>query len=100
MQVAARPKTLAKRTTKPFPDIAAVMERSGGRDRSRYANWKTTATERRRDPRLIAYYDFEDLTDSTRRLSNRAAGGGGSELDGGIVGGARYPRQVAGEAIA
>ena len=69
-----------------FPDITAVIERSGGRDRSRYASWKVAASERRRDPRLVAYYDFEDLTDSTRRLANRAESGDGSELDGGIVG--------------
>ncbi len=69
-----------------FPDIAMVIEKSGGQDESRYAGWKAAAIERRKDPRLIAYYDFEGLTDVSRRLPNRAVVGAGSELDGGIVG--------------
>ena len=69
-----------------FADIAAVIEKSGGVDETRYASWKAAASERRNDSRLIAYYDFEGLTDATRRLPNRALIGTGSELDGGIVG--------------
>jgi hypothetical protein len=69
-----------------FPDIADVIEGAGNRDEERYAAWKTSSTERRNDPRLIAYYDFENLTTATRRLENRATQGFGSELDGGIVG--------------
>lgn len=69
-----------------FPDTFAIIKRSGGLDQSRYDRWKAAATERRRDPRLIAYYDFENLTDASRRLANRAVAGSGSELDGGIVG--------------
>jgi hypothetical protein len=69
-----------------FPDIAMVIEKSGGQDESRYSGWKAAAIERRKDPRLIAYYDFEGLTDVSRRLPNRAVAGAGSELDGGIVG--------------
>lgn len=74
-----------------FAGIAAVIEKSGGVDETRYASWKAAASERRNDSRLIAYYDFEGLTDATRRLPNRAIVGTGaelesSELDGGIVG--------------
>ncbi|WP_168564626.1 LamG-like jellyroll fold domain-containing protein [Crateriforma spongiae] len=69
-----------------FPDILAIIERSGDLVQSRYARWKAAATDRRSDPRLIAYYDFENLTDTSRRLANRAVAGSGSELDGGIVG--------------
>ena len=74
-----------------FAGIAAVIEKSGGVDETRYASWKASASERRNDSRLIAYYDFEGLTDATRRLPNRAIVGTGaelesSELDGGIVG--------------
>ena len=69
-----------------FADIAEIIKKSGGGDKSRYARWKTAATERRNDPRLVAYYDFEGLDDTSRRLPNRAAVGKGSELDGGIVG--------------
>ncbi|PHR88667.1 MAG: hypothetical protein COA78_36290 [Blastopirellula sp.] len=82
-----------------FVDIAAVVEKSGGLDESRYASWKAATTERRKDSRLIAYYDFEDLTDASRRLPNRAVNGEGSELDGGIVGArvtrGRWPAKTA-----
>tara|TARA_R110002049_G_scaffold2750_2_gene21581 strand:+ start:407274 stop:408908 length:1635 start_codon:yes stop_codon:yes gene_type:complete len=82
-----------------FPDIDAVIRQSGGLDESRYATWKAAATHRRQDPRLVAYYDFEGLTDASRRLPNQATNGGGSELDGGIVGArvsvGRWPAKTA-----
>lgn len=67
-----------------FPDIEDVFAGSGNRENLRYAVWKEASLELRRDPRLIAYYDFENLTPVSRRLKNRAPSG--SELDGGIVG--------------
>ena len=67
-----------------FPDIEDVFAGSGNRADLRYANWKEASLELRNDPRLIAYYDFENLTPVSRRLKNRAPSG--SELDGGIVG--------------
>ncbi len=67
-----------------FPDIEDVFAGSGNREDLRYANWKEASLELRQDPRLIAYYDFENLTPVSRRLKNRAVSG--SELDGGIVG--------------
>ena len=69
-----------------FPGIADVMAGAGDRDVSRYARWKEASLKRRLDERLIAYYDFEDLTNLSRRLPNRAANEGGADLDGGIVG--------------
>ncbi len=69
-----------------FPNIADIVAGSGSREYSRYTAWKEASLDRRRDPRLIAYYDFEDLTAATRRLRNQALHGEGSELDGGIVG--------------
>ncbi|MDF1852554.1 MAG: FecR domain-containing protein [Verrucomicrobiales bacterium] len=67
-----------------FAGIEEVFAGSGNRDELRYANWKEASLELRQDPRLIAYYDFENLTPISRRLRNRAVSG--SELDGGIVG--------------
>lgn len=67
-----------------FPGIEEIVAGSGNRDQLRYANWKEANLELRSDPRLIAYYDFENLTSVSRRLKNRALSG--SELDGGIVG--------------
>ncbi|MEM6915820.1 MAG: LamG-like jellyroll fold domain-containing protein [Verrucomicrobiota bacterium] len=67
-----------------FPDIAEVFAGSGNDEEQRYANWKEASLELRNDPRLVAYYDFENLTPVSRRLRNRASSG--SEFDGGIVG--------------
>jgi hypothetical protein len=69
-----------------FPDITEVIAGSGSREELRYAAWRESSLDRRRDPRLIAYYDFENLTAATRRLRNQALYGEGLELDGGIVG--------------
>jgi len=69
-----------------FPDITDVIAGSGSREEVRYAAWREASIDRRRDRRLIAYYDFEGLTAATRRLRNQALQGQGSELDGGIVG--------------
>ena len=69
-----------------FPDITDVIAGSGSREELRYAAWRESSLDRRRDPRLIAYYDFENLTAATRRLRNKALHGEGLELDGGIVG--------------
>ena len=69
-----------------FPDITDVIAGSGSREETRYAAWRESSLDRRRDPRLIAYYDFENLTAATRRLRNQALHGEGSALDGGIVG--------------
>ncbi|MEM7143625.1 MAG: LamG-like jellyroll fold domain-containing protein [Verrucomicrobiota bacterium] len=69
-----------------FPDITDVIAGSGTHEEVRYAAWREASLDRRRDDRLIAYYDFEGLTAATRRLRNQALHGMGSELDGGIVG--------------
>ena len=69
-----------------FPDIEEVFAGSGTRDERRYHAWKEASEDLRLDPRLVAYYDFENLAPTSRRLRNRAVQGSGSELDGGIVG--------------
>jgi len=69
-----------------FPDITDVIAGAGNRAQSRLAAWSEASLDLRRDPRLVAYYDFENLTMETRRLRNRAVGDAPSELDGGIVG--------------
>lgn len=69
-----------------FPTIAKVFENAGDHEESRYAAWKEASLRLRTDPRLIAYYDFENLTVESRRLRNRVGVEGASELDGGIVG--------------
>ncbi|MEM9369280.1 MAG: LamG-like jellyroll fold domain-containing protein [Planctomycetota bacterium] len=69
-----------------YPSIDSIIQRSDGVEELRYSQWKSAAEARRRDPRLIAYYDFEGLSDASRRLSNRTMSGTATELDGGIVG--------------
>ena len=69
-----------------FPDITDVIAGAENRAESELAAWTEASLDLRRDPRLVAYYDFENLTMETRRLRNRAVGDAPSELDGGIVG--------------
>lgn len=67
-----------------FPGIEDVYASSGNRNDLRYSAWKERSLAFRNDPRIIAYFDFENLTPTSRRLKNCAASG--SEFDGGIVG--------------
>ncbi len=76
----------AERPKGDFPNIGQIIAGADDHDESRYAAWKQASLKLRSDPRLIAYYDFEDLTETSRRLENRTTTGTGSELDGGIVG--------------
>ncbi|MFT5465050.1 MAG: hypothetical protein ACI8UO_000136 [Verrucomicrobiales bacterium] len=69
-----------------FPNIESIVAGAGNRGELRYAAWKEASLKLRSDPRLIAYYDFENLTAVSQQLLNRAADGMGSELNGGIVG--------------
>ncbi|MEM1296698.1 MAG: LamG-like jellyroll fold domain-containing protein [Verrucomicrobiota bacterium] len=69
-----------------FPDIEDVVAGVGSHEEARYLAWNEASQELRKDPRLVAYYDFENLSAISRRLKNRAISGLGSELDGGIVG--------------
>ncbi|MEM1224726.1 MAG: LamG-like jellyroll fold domain-containing protein [Planctomycetota bacterium] len=82
-----------------FPDIDSIIQRTDGREEQRYSQWKVGSEARRRDSRLVAYYDFEGLTDASRRLPNRKVSGRASELDGGIVGASvaqgRWPGKTA-----
>ena len=69
-----------------FPEVSDVVSASASTESLRYLEWKESSIRIANDPRLIAYFDFEDLTNSSRRLRNRAVNGLGSEFDGGIVG--------------
>ena len=69
-----------------FPDISDVVSASANTENLRYLEWKESSERIAKDQRLIAYYDFENLSPSSRRLKNRAVNGLGSECDGGIVG--------------
>lgn len=69
-----------------FPDISEVFAGAGSRAEKKLSEWTEASLDLRRDPRLVAYYDFENLTLESRRLRNRAPGDLPSELDGGIVG--------------
>src|SRR5690606_34457414 len=66
-----------------FPDISEVFAGAGDRAEAELARWTEASLDLRRDPRLVAYYDFENLTLESRRLRNRAPGDFASELDGG-----------------
>lgn len=68
-----------------YPDINSIVSSAGENEHTRYTSWKEYSMAQRSDPRLYAYYDFEDLTTTSRRLKNRAETGRGKELDGGIV---------------
>lgn len=69
-----------------FPDIRDVFIGSDNLHETRYADWREASLDLRRDSRLIAYYDFENLSPVSRRLRNRTPKNDASELDGGIVG--------------
>ncbi len=69
-----------------FPTIKDIFAGEDIRNDSRYASWKEASLQLRNDPRLVAYYDFENLSPASRRLKNRTSRNDASELDGGIVG--------------
>lgn len=69
-----------------FSNISDVVAASANAESLRYSEWKESSKRIAKDQRLIAYYDFEDLTPSTRRLKNRTTKGLDEEFDGGIVG--------------
>ncbi|MBT3666530.1 MAG: hypothetical protein HN548_03555, partial [Opitutae bacterium] len=64
-----------------FPEVSDVVRASASTETLRYLEWKESCIRIAKDPRLIAYFDFEDLTNSSRRLRNRAVNGLGSEYD-------------------
>ncbi len=73
-----------------FVDLATFESRAAGQRSARYKKWKSWSDELRKDPRLIAYYAFEETDVRGRRLlSSRAPIN--TELDGAIVGAGKTP---------
>ncbi|MEM9588236.1 MAG: LamG-like jellyroll fold domain-containing protein [Planctomycetota bacterium] len=75
-------------TQNQFVDIAGLRSRAEGQQDQRFQRWMNWSNEFRKDPRLIAYYAFEQHDTRQRRLisSLRPLN---SELDGAIVGAGR-----------
>ena len=71
-----------------FVDIATLESRSQDQRTARYHRWKSASEKLRRDPRLIAYYAFEDTNSHARKLLNSTEPTN-TELDGAIVGASR-----------
>ncbi len=78
-------------TPESFVDIADLESRTQLQRSARYQRWLEWSTQLRRDPRLIAYYGFDNQGDGERRLECSLEPVN-HELDGAIVG----ARQVGG----
>ena len=68
-----------------FLDIAALESRSQGQRDQRFQRWRAWSKELRQDPRLIAYYAFDQEGGWRRRLDSSLEPAD-RELDGAIVG--------------
>jgi hypothetical protein len=75
-------------TPERFVDIAALESRDKGQRAARFRTWKQWSEKLRQDPRLIAYYSFDDRSGWQRRL-RCSIEPANSELDGAIVGARR-----------
>ncbi len=72
-------------TPEEFVDIADLESLSKLQRSARYERWKAWSEDLRRDPRLVAYYTFDQTGDWERRLLSSLEPANG-ELDGAIVG--------------
>lgn len=72
-------------TPESFVDIATLESRAQSQQTARYQRWKAWSDKLRRDPRLIAYYAFDQKGGWQRRLESSIEPTN-SELDGAIVG--------------
>lgn len=68
-----------------FLDSASLESRAAGRRDARFENWREWSNTLRRDPRVIAYYAFENGDTQSRRLASSVEPRN-SELAGAIVG--------------
>jgi hypothetical protein len=78
----------AAATPNEFVDIASMKTRADGQRVARFESWKQHSDEIRNDPRLIAYYAFDDQGLWGRKLQSSIAPEN-RELDGAIVGARR-----------
>ena len=72
-------------TPERFLDIAALQARADGQQTARFQKWKAWSEDLRRDPRLIAYYAFDETSEWNRKLPSSALPKN-TELDGAVVG--------------
>ena len=77
-------------TPEQFLDIATLETRTKGQGTARYERWLDFSTHLRHDPRLIAYYAFDQRGAWQRKLSSSLAPPR-EDLDGAIVGARRVP---------
>lgn len=75
-------------TPERFLDIAALDAREHGQQAARYERWRSWSEELRTDPRLIAYYTFDQTGGWERKLQDSTLPND-SQLDGAIVGARR-----------
>lgn len=80
----------AKVTPESFLDIATLESHARGQQSARYERWNRSSQAMRRDPRLIAYYAFDQSEGWKRRLLSSLTPDN-DELDGAIVGAKRVP---------
>ena len=73
-----------------FLDIATLDSHDQGQKVERYERWKRWSLEVRSDPRLMAYYAFDQVGGWRRRLGSSVEPTN-SELDGAIVGARHVP---------
>ena len=71
-----------------FLDIASLESRADGQRTARYESWKAFSNTLRNDPRLIAYYSFDEEGGWGRKLHSSIEPDN-DELDGAIVGARR-----------
>ena len=75
----------AELTPERYLDIARLETRAQGQNSARYKQWKNWSEKLRHDPRLIAYFAFDENGEWKRRLKCDIQPKN-SELDGAIVG--------------
>ncbi|MFI4873861.1 MAG: LamG-like jellyroll fold domain-containing protein [Blastopirellula sp. JB062] len=68
-----------------FVDLAELESRAERQSSARFARWQAWSESVRRNPRLVAYYPFQQLNDGMRRLSCELTPAD-HELDGAIIG--------------
>lgn len=80
--------TESNATPDRFVDIASLEARAGGKRQARFERWHSWSKALRRDPRLVAYYSFDQLGGWKRTLQSSLEPAN-KEFDGAIVGAAR-----------
>ncbi len=94
-ELASRQATTSAPEPGAFISLADLDDRFTLSGQSHFERWKKYSLNLRKDPRLIAYYTFDQASPWNRTLKNVASSG--SEYDGAIVGarrvGGRWPKR-------